>query len=196
MVGGLLWRAAVRLRHPVDSLDTGAILLVAALGLAANLASAALLRRDARESLNTRGAYLDVVGDAVSSVGVLASALLVRLTGDVGWDTAVSFLVAAVILVSAARLLGSAGRILLESAPAHIDVEEVRRAVAAVPGVVGVHDLHVWTHTLGRHSATLHVTVAADALTEAHAVVQAIEETLRTRFGLRHCTVQAEPAQA
>ncbi len=195
VVGTILWRAAHRLQEPLPDLDTGMVLLVGAVGLGANLVSAALLRRDAQDSLNTRGAYLDVVGDALASVGVLASAALVRWTGDVVWDTAVSFLVAGIILVSAWRLLRTTGAILLERVPPHIRIEEVRSAVESVPGVVDVHDLHIWTHTMGRHSTTLHVCVAGERLADAHRVVESIEAVLRDRFGLRHSTIQAEPCR-
>lgn len=189
-------RAVGRLQQPLEDLDHTTVLWVAVLGLAANLIAAQMLRRDAGENINTRGAWLNVLGDALASIGVIISALLVRWTGDPVWDTLVSFVVAGIILVGAFALVRSSTQILLEVAPPHIDPADVKRAVETVPDVVNVHDLHVWTHTPGRHSATLHASIRREAVPRFHRVVQEVEDVLMERFGLDHCTIQVEPQGA
>lgn len=189
----LVVRAVDRLRRPLADLDSTTVLVVAALGLLVNLVAALLLREGARENINARGAFLNVLGDAVASLGVIGSALLVRATGDPVWDTVVTFVVAAIIAYGAVGLLRSTTSILLETAPPHIDLAEVKRHVETVAGVVNVHDLHVWTLTPGRHSASLHVSIGREQVPRFHHVVRGIEALLAERFGLTHCTIQVEP---
>jgi cobalt-zinc-cadmium efflux system protein len=186
-------RAFDRLADPLESLNTTVVLVVATLGLAVNLVAARLLHADAQHNINTRGAYLDVLADAVASVGVVVSALLVRFTGNLHWDTYVSFLVAGIISIGAIRLIRSASLILLEATPSHVDLTEVKRVVESVPGVVNVHDLHVWTLTPGQLSATLHVSILRDRIPSFHYLIRDIEGVLAERFGLHHCTIQVEP---
>lgn len=189
----IVLRAIDRLSHPLPELDTTVVLVVATVGLLVNVVAAMLLHRDAQHNINTRGAYLDVLGDALASVGVIASAALVRATGDPAWDTYVSFLVAGIISVGAIRLMRSATLILLEVTPAHVDLAEVKRVVESVPGVVNVHDLHVWTLTPGQNAATLHASIQRARVPDFHLVIRDIEGVLEDRFGLRHCTIQVEP---
>ncbi len=189
----IVGRAIERLNSPLEHLDTNIVLPVAIIGLLANLVAAKFLQTDAKDSINTRGAFLNVMGDALASLGVIASALLVRFTGDPIYDTLVSFVVAAIIGVAAVGLIRDTSSILLERTPSHIMADDVKRAVESVPGVVNVHDLHVWTLTPGRHSASLHATIATSHLTEFWEVTAAMEAMLAERFGLDHCTIQVEP---
>lgn len=190
----IVLRALQRLRDPLPELDSRTVLWVALLGLFANLVAAQVLRADARTNINTRGALMNVLGDALASVGVVISALLVEWSGDPVWDTIVSFFVAGIILVSGVALLRTSAAILLEVAPPHIDPAEVKRRVEQVPDIVNVHDLHVWTHTPGRHSATLHATIRPSAAPHFHHVIEEVEQVLAEAFGLEHCTIQLEPA--
>lgn len=194
LVLGLAWRALARLRSPVAELDTPVILAVAALGLAVNILAAWLLHRGAGENINARAALWNVLGDGLASLGVLVAIGIVHMTGDTRWDTYVTFAVAAIIFVAAARLLRQSASILLEAAPPGIDLAEMKEHVEALPGVVNVHDLHCWTLTPGNHSLTMHVTIDRSRLPRFHHVVHDIEHLLATRWGLRHCTIQAEPA--
>jgi cobalt-zinc-cadmium efflux system protein len=186
-------RGIERLRHPLNDLDYRTVLWVAILGLVANLVAAQVLRADARTNINTRGALINVLGDALASIGVIVSAILVGWTGDPVWDTIVSFFVAAIIGVSAIALLRTSAAILLEVAPPHIDLAEVKRRVEEIPDIVNVHDLHVWTHTPGRHSVTLHATIRPSAVPHFHHVIGRVEELLAGAFDLHHCTIQLEP---
>lgn len=189
----LVSRAVARLRSPLEELDATFVLWVALVGLGANVLAALMLHRDAQESINTRGAYWNVLGDAFASIGVVLSALLVRWTGDPSWDTHVTFLVAGIIAWGAVGLLRSSMAILLETAPPHLDMEDVKRSVEGLPGVVNVHDLHCWTLTPGEYSLTMHVSIERGSIPEFHHVTHAIEELLAERFGLQHCTIQVEP---
>lgn len=164
------------------------MIVVALAGLLANLVVVLLLRSDSAKSLAVKGAYLEVVADTVGSVGVLIAGVVTVTTGWPYADVVVAVLVAMWVLPRAIALARQALRILSESSPSHIDVDELRAALAAVDGVTGVHDLHVWTLVPGKDMATAHLTSTADAsrvLDEARAVLAA--------RGLEHATVQVEP---
>lgn len=190
----LVYRAFQRLRAPLADLDATFVLWVAVVGLGANVVAALMLHRDAQESINTRGAFWNVVGDAVASVGVILAALLVRWTGNPSWDTYVTFVVAGIIAYGAVGLLRSSVAILLEAAPKHLDMEQIKRSVEGIEGVVNVHDLHCWTLTPGQYSLTMHVSIEPDRALTFHHITHAIEDLLEERFGLEHCTIQVEPA--
>lgn len=190
---GIVNAAIGRWRSPLESLDTDLVLIVASIGLIANIVAAWLLHKDAQENINTRGAWLNVMGDAVASVGVLIATLIVRFTGDTRWDTIISFVVAGILVVAAWSLLRGAVLILLERAPPHVQPADVKRAVEGLADVVNVHDLHLWTLTPGEHSLSMHVSIERAAVPRFHGVVKDIEDLLMERFGLGHCTIQVEP---
>jgi cobalt-zinc-cadmium efflux system protein len=170
---------------------SGTMLVVGALGLVVNLVALVLLRGGARESLNVKGAYLEVVADCVGSVGVIVAGVLVAATGDAWWDTGVALAIAAFVAVRAVMLGREVLAVLGQHAPAGMPPEEVERALAAVPGVTDVHDLHVWTLTSGMNVATAHLMTAEH--TDAHAVLDEARLVMRTRFGVEHATLQVEP---
>ena len=163
------------------------MIVVALAALAANAAVALLLRSQAEESLAVRGAYMEVIADAVSSVGVLIAGIVTVTTRWPYADVVVAVLVALWVLPRAIALARSALRILSESSPRHIDVDELRSALAAVDGVTEVHDLHVWTLVPGKDMVTAHLTSngqSSRVLDDARAVLAA--------RGLDHATVQVE----
>ncbi len=164
------------------------LIVVALAGLAANAVVVLLLRSDSEHSLAVKGAYMEVVADTVGSIGVLIAGIVTVTTGWPYADVVVAVLVALWVLPRAFALAKAALRILSESSPAHIDVDELRTALRDVPGVTEVHDLHVWTLVPGRDMATAHLTSTDDAarvLVDAQAVLAA--------RGLGHATVQVEP---
>jgi cobalt-zinc-cadmium efflux system protein len=191
VAGFVLVEAVRRLGDPPEVL-AGPMLAVAAGGLVANLIAFRLLHAGARESLNVRGAYLEVLGDLLASVGVLVAAAIVLLTG---WWYADPLLAVAVALFIIPRtwVLGRAAlRVLVQAAPKHLAVGEVERTLARVPGVRDVHDLHVWTLTSGMDVASAHLTIdRAEALGE---VLTAARGALQERYGIAHATLQVEPA--
>ncbi|MFF5261051.1 cation diffusion facilitator family transporter [Actinomadura viridis] len=172
--------------------STGPMLVVGALGLAVNLAALALLRAGASESLNVRGAYLEVLADTAGSVGVIAAGVLVATTGMVLFDTLVALAIAVFVVVRAVALGRQVLAVLGQHAPEGLDVDTVAVDLAAIDGVRDVHDLHLWTLTSGMHVATAHLVTAERA--DAHAVLDRARDVLRDRHAIAHATLQVEPA--
>jgi cobalt-zinc-cadmium efflux system protein len=164
------------------------MIVVALAGLATNAVVALLLRSHSKQSLAVKGAYMEVIADTVGSVGVLIAGLVTVTTHWPYADVVVAVLVALWVLPRALSLAASALRILSESSPSHINVEELRSALCAVDGVTGVHDLHVWTLVPGKDMVTAHLASRGDSvrvLDDARAVLAA--------RGLAHVTIQVEP---
>ncbi len=183
-----------RLLDPV-TVETGPMLVFASVGLLANAVSLSLLaaRRDA--SLNMRGAYLEVLGDLVGSALVVVAAVLIMTTGFTRADPLASLVIAVLILPRALGLLRDAVAVLLETTPAHLDLDDVRDHLREVPGVVDVHDLHAWTITSGMPSLSAHVTVT-DACLAERGVGPLLDEfsgCVATHFAVDHATFQIEP---
>jgi cobalt-zinc-cadmium efflux system protein len=170
----------------------GPMLAVAAGGLLVNLVAFALLRAGASESLNVRGAYLEVVGDLLGSVGVIVAAVVIAITDWWYADPIVALLVALLIVPRTVQLARAALRILVQAAPKHLDVTAVQASLAALPGVRDVHDLHVWTLTSGMDVASAHLSL--DPAAEFGAVLSSARATLHTEFAIDHATLQVEPA--
>jgi cobalt-zinc-cadmium efflux system protein len=189
VAGFILFEAFERLGHAPD-VPGVPMIAVALAGLLANALVVLLLRSHSEQSLAVKGAYMEVVADTVGSVGVLIAGIVTVTTSWPYADVVVAVLVALWVLPRAFALARAALRILSETSPSHIDVEELRTSLAAVKGVVGVHDLHVWTLVPGKDMATVHVTCCGDSvqvLEQARAVMAA--------RGLAHATVQVEPPE-
>jgi cobalt-zinc-cadmium efflux system protein len=177
-----------RIRHP-EPIRIGIFLVVAAAGLVVNLASLGMLHGARHGSLNVRGAYLHVLGDALGSVGALGAAVVIRLTGWTVADPIASILLSVLILIGAWRLLRESTDILLEVVPAHISLEVVKGRMLGVDGVRAVHDLHVWTVTSGvvamsGHAVVPNLTVHPEALAELRRALAGL--------GIGHATIQLE----
>jgi cobalt-zinc-cadmium efflux system protein len=185
---------AVRRFTDPPEVPSGPMLAVAVGGLAVNLVAFALLRAGSKESLNVRGAYLEVVGDLLGSVGVIAAAVVIWLTDWWYADPIIAVLVALAILPRTVQLGRAAVRILVQAAPQHLDVTAVRDKLAAVPGVCDVHDLHVWTLTSGMDVASAHLSL--DPAAEFGAVLADARDTLHDEFAIDHATLQVEPVGA
>jgi cobalt-zinc-cadmium efflux system protein len=185
---------ALRRLDAQPEVESGPMLAVAVFGLAANAAALLLLRSAANESINVRGAYVEVLGDAVASVGVIVAAVVIALTGWYAADSVVAVGVGLFILPRAYRLGRDALRILLQHAPKAVDVEAVEDSLATLDGVKEVHDLHLWTLTSGMEVATVHL--ALDSGADPGAVLGDAQQTLAERFGIAHATVQIEPGSA
>ncbi|MET8147979.1 cation diffusion facilitator family transporter [Actinoplanes sp. NPDC049668] len=182
---------AVRRFADPPHVPAGPMLLVATGGLVVNIVAFLLLRSGAKESLNVRGAYLEVVGDLLGSVGVIVAAGIIAVTGWSYADPIVAVIVALMILPRTFALGRSAVRILVQAAPAHLDVAVVRDRLAAVPGVRDVHDLHVWTLTSGMDVASAHLRLEPAA--ELGTVLATAREALHDDFEIEHATLQVEP---
>lgn len=193
VVAGLIgYEAFKRLKAPPD-VKSGIMIVIAVLGLLSNIAVGAILFRSRHRNLNIKGAFLHVLADGLGSIGVLAAAILIRLTGSFIWDPIVSAGVCVLILWSSGRLIKESFHIFMEGAPAHLDIDGMNRALAGIPGVVDVHDLHVWTITSEFVSLSAHLKVlknqdARDILRHAHDVISA-------KYQVHHTTFQLEIAE-
>ena len=190
VTGYVLVEAVLRLDSQ-PSVEAGPMLVVAGLGLVVNVVSVVLLRSGARESLNVEGAYVDVLADSVASLGVIAAGVVIAVTSWEPIDAIVAIAIALWIVPRAWRLAASALRILIQAAPAGFDVGRLETDLAAVPGVVDVHDLHVWTLTSEMDVASAHLMVTAG--TDAHGVLDRARDVLRERYAIAHATLQVEP---
>ena len=171
----------------------GTMLVVGGLGLVVNLIALFMLRGGAGESLNVKGAYLEVVADTLGSVGVIAAALLVQWTGDGWWDTLVALAIAVFVFVRAIFLAREVLTVLGQHAPKGMEPDDVVQALEQVPGVVAVHDLHVWTLTSGMDVATAHLVVNRDS---PDVLGPAARVRVRERFNIAHATLQVEDQNA
>jgi len=189
VAGFVLVEAWRRLFAPPE-VASGLMLAVAVVGLVANAVSMWLLRGGQRHSLNLRGAYLEVWGDLLGSVAVLAAAAVIAVTGFQAADPIASALIAVLILPRTWRLLREAVDVLLEAAPKGIDLDEVRRHLVETPGVTDVHDLHAWTITSGLPVLSVHVVLERDA--DAGKVLDGLGACLAGHFDIEHSTFQLE----
>jgi cobalt-zinc-cadmium efflux system protein len=169
----------------------GPMLVVAVLGLVANLVAFALLREGSSESLNVEGAYLEVLSDLLGSVGVIVAALVLAFTGWTWVDPVVGVGIGLFILPRAWRLGAQAVRILVQAAPPDADLDGIEAELLSLDGVVDVHDLHVWTLTSEMEVASAHLMVCAG--TDTHGVLDRARDLLRAGHGIDHATLQVEP---
>lgn len=193
LFGVAIWVLVEAARRLTDGPEVLGVpmLVVAVLGLIANLVAFALLRDGASESLNVEGAYLEVLADTVGSVGVIVAAVLLELFGWTWVDPLIGAGVGVWILPRTWRLGRRAVRILLQAAPPHVDLDALARDLAAIDGVVDVHDLHVWTLTSEMEAATAHLMVGDGA--PGHGVLDQARHLLGERYGIEHATFQVEP---
>lgn len=182
-----------RLTDPPEVL-AGWVALVAVAGLAVNLGSAAILERAGHETLNMRAAFRHVIADALGSAGVLVAALVILLTGWRYADPLAGALIGLLVLASSWSVLRDSVHILLEGAPPGLDARALGRRLTDMPGVVEVHDLHVWTITSGFPALAAHVLVERGD--DCHARRRELEELLRREFGIEHTTLQVDHAAA
>ena len=186
----VLVEAARRLAGDHD-LDSGPMLVVAVLGLAVNLVAFMLLRSGAKESINVEGAALEVLADTIGSAGVILAAVLVRRFGWTWVDPLIGAALGVWIVPRAWRLLQQTVRILLQSAPSGVDLAQMRQDLAAIGGVVDVHDLHVWTLTSEMEAVSAHLMTEVEA--DSHAVLDQARHLIADRYGILHGTFQVEP---
>ncbi|SDH48482.1 cobalt-zinc-cadmium efflux system protein [Actinokineospora alba] len=193
VAGYVVYEAVDRFDNP-PAVPGWPVLLAALAGLAANVVSFLLLRDGAKDSLNVRGAYLEVLADLIGSVGVLISALVTILFGWRYADPIVGVAIGLWVLPRTWGLARRALHILFQHAPERVDVEELTKRLCAVPGVAEVHDVHVWTLTSGMEVASAHLTITADA--DQAVVLRAAQELLTADYGLEHATLQVESPNA
>ena len=197
LVGIAVWvliQAVQRWSEP-ERVDSGLMLGVAIVGAVANTVGLLILRGGKDESLNLRGAYLEVLGDLIGSVAVIVAAIIIAVTGWTRADAVASLAIVVLILPRAWSLLRDVVDVLLEAVPKGVDLAEVREHIRTLPGVVDVHDLHAWTITSGVPVLSAHVVVDNACLAEGRSgeVLDRLGECLGEHFDVEHCTFQLEP---
>lgn len=188
----IIWEAIQRLSQPAD-VEAGLMLVVATIGLVVNLVVLRILRDGSEESLNMEGARLEVLADTLGSVAAVVAALVIRFTGFEQIDAMFGILLGLWVLPRTFNLARKAVRILVQAAPPHLDVDVITRDLAAIHGVVDVHDLHVWTLTSGMDVASVHM--STDHVEAGHRVLDAAKRVLRDHHAIGHATVQIDPPE-
>ncbi|MGH8080640.1 MAG: cation diffusion facilitator family transporter [Lysobacter sp.] len=189
VAGYILWEAAGRFSEPPQIATTG-MLVIASLGLIVNLISMRLLQAGSGESLNMKGAYLEVWSDMLGSVAVIAGAIVIRFTGWTVVDPILAVLIGLWVLPRTWTLLREAGNVLMEGVPKGIDLDVVRALLSSTPGVIDVHDLHVWSLGSSTPAMTAHLVVAEG--TDGDALRRELTQLMDERYGIEHCTLQIE----
>lgn len=182
--------AARRIGEQTD-VPAAPVLAMGAVGLAVNLGVLLLLREGSRESMNVRGAYLEVLADGLGSLGVIVAAVVLLVSDWQPIDAIVGVAIGVFMVPRALRLAWDALRVLSEVAPTHVDVDALTADLGGIPGVVDVHDVHVWTLTSAMDVATAHLMVGT--ATDHHEVLDAARTLLANRYGIAHATLQVEP---
>ncbi len=168
------------------------MLVVATIGLIANLAGILLLRGVSRRNLNIKAAYWHIIGDTISSVGVIVAAIIIAVTGWRVADPLIAVFIGGIILWGAVRLVRESADILLEAVPKHIQVDKVIEIIKNVSGVEDVHDIHVWTITSGIHAMSAHLIIEDQTVSRSAEIVETVNQNLAKHFNITHTTLQLE----
>ncbi|MEV0256911.1 cation diffusion facilitator family transporter [Streptomyces sp. NPDC050732] len=195
-VGGyVLFEAVERFITPAET-EGGLALYFGVFGLVANVVSLSLLMRGQKDSLNVRGAFLEVVADTLGSVTVIVASVVIMLTGWQAADPIASLVIGFMIVPRTVKLLKETLNVLLESAPEDVDMAEVRAHLLGLPGVEEVHDLHAWTITSGMPVLSAHIVVSSDTLDSIghEKMLHELQGCLGDHFDVEHCTFQLEPS--
>lgn len=191
----IVYTAIQRIGTEVE-IETGPMLIAAIAGAVANLISLLILQSGQKESINVRGAYLEVLGDLIGSGAVIVAGIVILFTGWNWVDQVAAFAIALLIAPRAYSLLRDVVRILLESTPKDVDLDQTREHMLSVPGVEKVHDLHAWTITSGVNAMSAHVVIDQESLDWEHydRILDELHACLGEHFDTSHCTIQLEPA--
>ncbi|MBI2901624.1 MAG: cation transporter [Planctomycetes bacterium] len=192
IAGYVLYEAYLRWRHPIE-IEVVPMLAIGAVGLVVNLACAAMLHRHSEHDLNIRGAFVHMVADTASSVGVIVAGVLVWRLGWKWSDPLIAALISVLIVAWSLGLIRDAIRILLESVPEHVDLEQIRARMRAEEGVAEVHDLHIWTITSRMHALTAHVRLIDDVpVSRTEELAHRLQKVLDREYDIQHATLQFE----
>ncbi len=192
VAGYILYEAYWRFLTPPDIQSSG-MLLIASVGLVINLIGMWLLRAGSETSLNVKGAYLEVWSDMLGSVGVIIAAIVIHFTGWGGVDSLVAVFIGLWVLPRTWILLKTSINILLEGVPEGIELDAIEQALLAIPGVAGLHDLHVWALSSGKNSLSAHLVAAPEV--NYQDVLRTATALLASRFAIMHATLQIETQQ-
>lgn len=187
----IFWEAYRRLREPAR-VEAWVVIAASLVAIALNLFIGFQLHSGAKRDINIRGAYVHMIGDAVSALGVLVAGIVIALGGSSLADPIVSILIGCLIIWSAWQILLESIDILLETAPKNLDMPALEQALRETPEVEGVHDLHVWTIASGMIACSCHIVVAERSVSDGQRIQQTIASMLSDRYGITHSTLQIE----
>jgi len=170
----------------------GLMLIIAAIGLLANVVGVAILRSGGRQNLNVKAAFLHMWSDALSSIGVIAAAVVILLTGWSFVDPIITILIVVLILRGAVGLVVESSNILLETVPKHLDVSQITSEVKKIRGVKDIHDVHLWTITSGVYALSCHLLIEDQTVSNSAEIMAEVNQTLSQKFGIGHSTLQLE----
>lgn len=187
----IFYEAYQRLIEP-PSIEAPLMLLVASIGLVANLTGILLLRRAGHENLNIKAAFWHVAGDTISSAGVIIGGVIIAVTDWYVVDPIIAVFVGAIILWGAVRIVRESADILLESVPRHIEVSKVIEMIKSITGVEDVHDIHIWTITSGMHALSAHLRIEDQIVSRSTEIVTRVNQDLAQHFNITHTTLQLE----
>lgn len=187
-----IFKEAINRFHNPTTITAGPMLLIAVIGLVINVIVALVLREHDHEDLNTRSAFLHVLGDALASVGVIGAGIAIYFTGLTWIDPLVSILISVLILISSGRLLKETIHILAEGIPEGMTASGVAKTIQAVNGVAGIHDLHIWTVTPGYVALSAHVILEDQKLSDSENIMTALKKRLDDEYEIEHTTIQFE----
>ena len=191
MAGFIFYEAILRLKNP-EHVQSMPMIWVALVAILLNSGIAWWLHSAAKNDLNIKSAYMHMLGDAAASFGVVLAGIIIYFTQAYIADPIVSIIFALLVLWSSWSILHESIQVLLEATPARLDLEQVKLAVSQVPGVVNMHDLHVWTVSSGFIAGTCHIKVAEQSVSEGQKIVHDVNEVMLHQFNIRHCTIQLE----
>jgi cobalt-zinc-cadmium efflux system protein len=187
----IFYEAILRFVTPAK-IDTGILLIVAAAGLVGNLIGMLLLRQESHESLNIRGAFFHLLGDTLSSLGVIAGGLVILFTGWNFVDSLIGILLGGIVLRGAIDLISESAEVLLEAVPRDIDIGTLKQEIDAIPGVRDFHEIHIWTITSGRRALSGHIRTDNITTRESQRILCAVRGVLAARFNITHATLEVE----
>ncbi|MFC1942970.1 cation diffusion facilitator family transporter [Chloroflexota bacterium] len=191
LAGYIFYEAYQRFLDP-PLVQTSLMLLVATIGLIANLIGMLLLRRASHEHLNIKAAYWHIFGDTISSVGVIAAGVIISVTDWYIVDPIIAVFIGCIILWGAVRLVRESVDILLEAVPKHVQIDEVLEIIKSVPGVEDVHDIHIWTITSNIHALSAHLRIEDQRVSNSAEIMEAVNQDLGRHFNITHTTLQLE----
>jgi cobalt-zinc-cadmium efflux system protein len=187
----IFYAAYQRLLQP-EPIKGPLMLVVASVGLVANIVGVLVLHKTSRDNLNVKAAFFHVVGDLISSVGVIIGGIIISITGWFPIDPILSIMIGLIILKGAYSVVKETAAILLEAVPKHIDLEKLIQEVKAIEGVKSFHDVHVWTITSGLYALSGHVQLQDQQISESTRILEVIQKHLRQRYKINHTTLQLE----
>ena len=194
MASIILFEAYQRFLHPSE-IETEILLIFASIGLAANIVMIVLLKPQSKSNLNIKGAYLHVLGDLISSIGIIVGAIIIYFTAFPIVDTIVSVGISILIIRSGLLLCKKCLHIFMEGTPTEINSNDISKELENFEEITEIHDLHVWTLTSNLYAMTVHVKVKPEFLHKTNELLKKINKTLKQRFGITHCTIQIESDQ-